>query len=256
MARFTTSDGVTIAYEFDDSAPSDAPPIVLLHGFAVDSQITWQSSGVVDGLADADRQTLMVDARGHGESDKPHDPSLYGEARMAQDVRELIDELGWESYDLVGYSMGAISALLLAADDARVRRLVVGGVGAGVLEVGGLDQRELPAELLIPAFLAEDPATIEHPFGQAWRAFVETFDADVKALAAQAQAMHTAGVDLAAITVPTLILIGDRDNLAVRPQDLSRAIPGGRVRLVPQSDHLGAPSQPPFLDALVEFLGA
>ncbi len=171
---------------------------------------------MVDGLADADRQTLMIDARGHGGSDKPHDPARYGEARMARDVRELIDELELESFDLVGYSMGAVTALLIAADDPRVRRLVVGGVGAGVLEIGGLDQRELPPALLVPAFLADDPATIEHPFGQAWRSFADTIDADVKALAAQAQAMHTAGVDLSAIRAPTLILIGDRDNLAVR----------------------------------------
>ena len=162
MARFTTSDGIAIAYDFDDSAPADLPPVVLLHGFAVNSQINWGATGVVDGLADQDRKTLTIDARGHGDSDTPHDPALYGEARMAQDVHELVDSLGLPSFDLVGYSMGSISALLLAARDRRVRRLVAGGVGAGVVEVGGLDQRELPGGILTNAFLAEDPARIRH----------------------------------------------------------------------------------------------
>lgn len=254
MPRFTTSDGVAIAYDFDDSAPGDAPPIVLLHGFAVDSQIAWNSTGIADGLADADRKTLTVDARGHGASDKPHDPGQYGEGRMAEDVRELIDAIGLATYDLVGYSMGAVTALLLAARDHRVRRLVVGGVGAGIMEVGGLDQREMPPGILAPAFLADDPATIDHPLGQAWRAFATTIGADLKALGAQTQAMHTGGVALSAINAPTLVLVGDRDNLAVRPQELSRQLRDARVRLLEKADHLGATAHPGFLEAVVEFL--
>jgi pimeloyl-ACP methyl ester carboxylesterase len=255
MPRFTTSDGVAIAYDFDDSAPGDAPPVVLLHGFAVDSTINWHSTGIADGLADADRKTLTVDARGHGHSAKPHDPGMYGEGRMAEDVRELIDSIGLSSYDLVGYSMGAVTALLVAARDHRVRRLVVGGVGAGIVEVGGLDQRELPGGILASAFLAEDPAMIDHPLGQAWRAFATTLGADLKALGAQTQAMHTGGVALAAIRAPTLILAGDRDNLAVRPEVLAERLSEATVRMLPKADHLGAPAHPGFLAALTEFLG-
>lgn len=254
MPRFTTSDGVAIAYDYDDSAPGDAPPVVLLHGFAIDSTINWGTTGITDGLADAGRKTLTIDARGHGQSDTPADPARYGEARMAEDVRELIDALEITSYDLVGYSMGAVAALLLAAHDHRVRRLVVGGVGAGIVEVGGLDQRELPGPILASAFLAEDPATIDHPLGQAWRAFVTTIGADLPALAAQVQAMHTGGVALSAIAAPTLLLSGDRDNLAARPEVLAERLQHAEIRRVPQADHLGAPSHPEFLAAIAAFL--
>jgi len=239
MARFTTSDGVAIAYDFDDSARGDHPPVVLLHGFAVTSQLTWGATGVTDGLADA-----------------PDDPARYGEARMACDVRELVDALGFAAFDLVGYSMGAVAALLVAADDDRVRRLVVGGVGAGVVEVGGQDHRLLPPDLLVEAFLAEDPALIEHTLGQAWRAFATTLDANLPALAAQTRAMHGGGVALDRICADALVLVADGDNLAARPELLAQAIAGASVQRISRCDHLGAPARPEFLAALVAFLNA
>ncbi|MFT4035392.1 MAG: alpha/beta fold hydrolase [Patulibacter sp.] len=257
MERFTTSDGVAIAYEYDDSAPGELGPVVLLHGFGVNSQLSWGGVGVVDGLADAGRRTLMIDARGHGESDAPHDPARYGEQRMARDVGELVDALGFGAYDLVGYSMGAVTALLVAADDRRVRRLVAGGVGAGVLETGGVDRRELPPELVVPALLADDPraaGTALHPLGTVWRSFVDTIGADRLALAAQLTAMHDGGVALASITAPTLVLAGASDNLAARPQLLADAIPQARLYQLPAADHLGAPSHPRFLPAITDFL--
>ncbi|MEH3054905.1 MAG: alpha/beta fold hydrolase [Patulibacter minatonensis] len=255
MARFTTSDGVAIAYDYDDSAPADLPPVVLLHGFGVDAQSTWGGPGVVDGLADAGRRTLTIDARGHGESDQPADAARYGEPRMALDVRELVDELGFEAYDLVGYSMGAITALLVAVDDSRVRRLVAGGIGAGLLEVGGMDRRELPPELIIPALLATDPAADGlHPLGVAWRSFVDTAGGDPVAIAAQLSVAHQDGVDLAAITIPTMVLAGDADNLARRPELVAEQLADGRVYKLPAADHLGAPSHPRFLTAIAGFL--
>lgn len=254
MPRFTTSDGVAISYDHDDSAPGELPPVVLLHGFAVSAQLNFGAPGVIDALADAGRSTLAIDARGHGDSDTPDDPSLYGEARMARDVIELLDELGITEYDLVGYSMGSVIALLVAASDDRVRRLVLGGVGAGIVELGGVDQRELPSELLVTALRAKDPATIEHPLGQAWRAFATTIEANLPALASQAASMHAAPIDLAAVTAPTLVLAGDADNLAARPQLLVDALPDGRLELLLAADHFGAVANPRFGPAIVEFL--
>ncbi|MDO9353638.1 MAG: alpha/beta fold hydrolase, partial [Solirubrobacteraceae bacterium] len=179
MERFTTSDGVAIAYEFDASAPPGLPPVVLLHGFAVSGQLNFGGPGLIDGLADADRRTIVVDARGHGDSDKPTDPAVFGEARMAQDVRELVDHLGLDAFDLIGYSMGAVVALLIAADDPRVRRMAVGGVGSGIIETGGVDSREMPKHMIVQAMLAPDADAVEYPLGAAWRAFAEAVDADL-----------------------------------------------------------------------------
>ncbi len=131
---------------------------------------------------------------------------------MAQDVRELLDHLELGAVDLVGHSMGAITALLVAASDPRVRRLSLSGVGDGVLEVGGLDQRQMPGELLAQGLRADTDEEVEHPLGSAWRSFARTLDGNLPALASQAAAMHTGGVDLGAIMASAQLLLGSADN--------------------------------------------
>ena len=136
-------------------ARGELPPVVLLHGFASSAHGTWVRPGVVAALVAAGREVVGIDARGHGESGKPREPRYYGEPAMAGDVRAVADALGLGRYDLAGYSMGAIVALLAAAADRRVRRLVVGGIGAGVVELGGLDTRRVGQDALVAALEAE-----------------------------------------------------------------------------------------------------
>jgi pimeloyl-ACP methyl ester carboxylesterase len=141
--RFRSWDGLEIAYrEWGEDA--HAPPILLQHGFVANANANWVLTGVVGALTDAGRRVIAPDARGHGSSEKPHDPARYGELRMARDLGALLDLMGAPQVDLVGYSMGAVVALLLASEDERVRRLVVGGVGSGVVECGGVDRRAVP----------------------------------------------------------------------------------------------------------------
>ncbi|MFC7614317.1 alpha/beta fold hydrolase [Actinokineospora soli] len=132
-------------------------PVVLHHGFSVNSVVEWADSGVVAALTADGRIVVAVDARGHGRSGTSPDPGRYGERRMARDLRAVIAALDVPRVDLVGYSMGAVVALLAAAGELAVRRLVVGGVGAGVVEVGGVDTRVLPNGALADALLADDP---------------------------------------------------------------------------------------------------
>lgn len=254
MDRFTASDGTQIAYEYDDSAPGDAPPVVLLHGFAVSGHLNFGGPGLIDALADGDRRTLVIDARGHGESDKPHDPALYGEARMAQDVRELIDELAFDAYDVIGYSMGSVTAAILASQDQRVRRLVLGGVGAGIVECGGLDSREMPPDLIEQAMRAPTAADAAHPFGAVWRGFADEVGADPVALACQIAASHRTPIALDQITADTLVIVASKDGLANRPQTLAGAIKDAQYRVF-EGDHLGVVRHPDWNPAIVEFVG-
>jgi pimeloyl-ACP methyl ester carboxylesterase len=172
---------------------------------------------------------------------------------MARDLSLLVDELGVDRVDLVGYSMGGIVALLAAASERRIRRLVVGGIGAGVVELGGLDTRALPTRLVAEALRIGDPATIVDPMAAAFRAFAESTGADRWALAAQAEAVHAAPIPLERITVPTLVLAGDDDPLAARPEVLADAVAGAQLRLVP-GDHLMAVVEPTFAPTIVAFL--
>lgn len=251
--RFTSWDGTDIAY-YEWGDVWYGPPVVLLHGFVADAFVNWVLPGVVDELVGASRQVIALDARGHGRSGKPHDPAVYGESVMARDLGHLLDHLGADELDLVGYSMGAVVALIAATQDRRVRRLVVGGVGAGVVEVGGVDTRVISNEMLRAALQADDPSTIADPGAAAFRAFADAVDGDRRALAAHAAVVHAEPIPLERIMAPTLILAGDVDPLAVRPQVLGDAIPGAAVQLL-SGDHFGAVTDPDCAQAIVEFLG-
>jgi pimeloyl-ACP methyl ester carboxylesterase len=87
----------------------------------------------------------------------------------------------------------------------------------------------------------------------AFRAFAESTGADRLALAAQADAVHAGPIPLDRITVPTLVLVGDDDPLAVRPQVLADAVAGARLHVVP-GDHLMAVVDPAFAPTIVAFL--
>jgi pimeloyl-ACP methyl ester carboxylesterase len=250
--RFRSWDGMEIVYE-EWGEPAAAPPVVLHHGFVVDANANWVLTGVVAALLAAGRRVIAPDARGHGRSQKPHDAARYGEDRMARDLAALLDIVGAPAVDLVGYSMGAVVCLLLASDDARVRRLVVGGVGSGVVECGGVDRRAISNDSIIAALTAEDPSTLREPGAAAYRQLADALHGDRRALAAQAASRYRAGVALERITAPTLLLAGDADPLAVRPEVLAAAIPGATLRML-SGDHMQAVVDPDFADSIVAFL--
>jgi pimeloyl-ACP methyl ester carboxylesterase len=207
---------------------------------------------VVKALVGAGKRVIALDARGHGQSDKPHDPRLYGELRMALDLIALLHELGIERYDLVGYSMGTVVALLAATRDARVQRLAIGGIGASVVEQGGVDMRTLAPDGLARALEADHPPQADEG-ARAMRAFVDAVGGDRLALAAQARAMHRDRIPLETLTVPTLVLVGTNDVLAASPERLVAAIPGAKLELFPTA-HLTTVGPPGYLRALLVFL--
>lgn len=251
MPSFKTDDGLSIAYQVWGGDAAHVP-IVLHHGFSASGVINWKAPGIVDVLVAAGRKVVTIDARGHGASDKPHDPALYGEARMARDVSALIDHLGVPAIDLAGYSMGAIVSLICASQEPRVRRLVTGGVGEGVVAQGGVDTRHVPNQAIVEALLADDPTTISHPAAVPFRLFADAIGADRKALAAQASVVHAQPIPLDRITAPTLVTAGDDDPLAIHPERLAAAISGARSLLV-KGDHRAAVADPAFAKAIADF---
>jgi len=250
--RFTSFDGTGIAYRtWNDDAPG--PPVLLHHGFISDAELNWVSPGVVDALVGAGRSVVAHDARGHGRSDKPHDPAAYGEATMVRDLGALADHLDLDEFDLGGYSMGAVVALLAATQDRRIRRLLVGGVGAGIVEAGGVDSRELRLEAVADAMETDDPSTISDPTARLFRRFADAVDGDRLAYAAHARAAHRSGIPLERITAPTMLVVGDADALAARPEVLTDAIPDAELVVVP-GNHLDAVADPAFIAAATRFL--
>ncbi len=254
IPRFTSVDGIEIAY-YEWGAAGTLPPVLLHHGFISNATVNWVTPGVVAALSDAGRQVIALDARGHGASGKPHDPSVYGEDKMARDLRQLVDVVGAAQVDLVGYSMGALVALLAASQDARIHRLVVGGIGAGVVDLGGMESRRTRMTAVVAALLAEDPNTITEPVAKSFRAFADRVGGDREALAAQAASAQVRPIPLDQITAPTLVLAGDSDPFAAQPEVLAAAIPTARVLILP-GDRLSVVRNRRFAPAIVEFLSS
>lgn len=248
----TTDDGVRVAY-YVWGDPAAGPPVVLAHGFIADTFLNWVPCGVVPTLTAAGRAVVGVDARGHGRSDKPHDPVSYGEERMSHDLRAVVTEVGAEAYDLVGYSMGAVIALVTAAADRRVRRLVVGGVGSGIIELGGVDRRVLDRSLLAEALEAADATAVtSDPGVLGFVRFAERVGGDKLAYAAQARSVHASAIPLDQVTAEALVVVGDADPLATRPQVLAEAL-RGRLQVLP-GDHLSVLGDPAFAPTIGAFL--
>ncbi|WP_155374461.1 alpha/beta fold hydrolase [Catellatospora vulcania] len=253
MQTFTSFDGITLAHYCWGEPGGELPPVVLHHGFSTSAAANWKAPGIVDALVAAGRQVIAIDARGHGSSEKPHDPARYGEDKMARDLAALFDLLELDRVDLAGYSMGGVVALLTAAADDRVRRLVTGGIGAGAVEQGGVDRAALPGRALIDGLLADDPSGITDERVMGFRLFADASGADRKALAAQAQAGHRTPIALDRIKIPTLVLAGTDDWLATRPEVLAAALPDARWKVL-SGDHLTVVRNPEFAAALVSFL--
>lgn len=249
MRSFTADDGAEIAYD----VVGEGEAVVLHHGFASDAVTNFVRPGVARAIVDSGRSAVLVDARGHGASSKPHDPAAYAGERMVRDVRQLLDATGLDRAHFLGYSMGAFIGMRLAPVDERVASLVLGGVGLGQIS------RYVPvaAERIVEALETEHPERINDARAKAFRSFADATKADRLALAAlQRAGSPFPPVDrLADIAVPTLVLNGAADTLAGPPGPLAAAIPGARAESVP-GDHLSAVVQPEFRQATVRFLDA
>jgi N-formylmaleamate deformylase len=112
------ANGITLHYY--RGGKTDALPIIMLHGIT-DSGLCWDR---VARVLAADYDMILLDARGHGQSDKPE--SGYGYPDHAADVAGVIDALDLAPPIVFGHSMGAGTATVLAARHPdRVRALVL-----------------------------------------------------------------------------------------------------------------------------------
>lgn len=245
MERFTSFDGVGLAYE----VRGDGPTALLLHGFAADSSANWVRPGVADAIAESGRRVVLLDARGHGRSDKPHEPQAYADDAMIRDTQLLLDHLGVERVDVCGYSMGAMTTFALVARESRARSAVLGGVGARLRGRALADRAPRIAE----ALESDEPPDVTDATARAFRAFADSTGADRRALAAIQRAHRARLPEPTEITVPTLVITGDRDTLVGSGSELADQIPGARSRTV-SGDHLTAVYDPAFRAAIVDFL--
>jgi pimeloyl-ACP methyl ester carboxylesterase len=122
------NDGVAIHYRID----GDGSPLVLQHGFT-DSSTSWYELWYVDALKSRHR-LILPDTRGHGQSDKPHNPLAYTAVNFAADITAVLDHAGLQQASYWGYSQGGWIAFTLARHAAnRIASFVIGGASASSL---------------------------------------------------------------------------------------------------------------------------
>jgi pimeloyl-ACP methyl ester carboxylesterase len=225
--------------------------VVLVHGFASNKQVNWVNTGWVSTLMRAGRRVVALDNRGHGQSSKLYDPADYHSAIMAEDVAALLDHLGVERADVMGYSMGArITAYLALNRPERVRSAIFGGLGIHLVEGVGLP------ESIADALEAPSLADVTDPVGRTFRAFAEQTKSDLKALAAcmRGSRQTLSREQVAAITCPVLVAVGSKDPIAGSPQALAGLIPGARTLDIAERDHMTAVGDKAYKTGLLEFL--
>jgi pimeloyl-ACP methyl ester carboxylesterase len=261
--QFFSSDGVRIAFvdvrpdlHADTSPPDGIPdrggePIVLVHGFASNHVVNWVNTQWVRVLGRAGRRVVMLDNRGHGRSEKLYDPAAYDSDVMARDVANLMDHLGIERADVMGYSMGArITAHLAIARPERVRSVLLGGLGIHLVEGVGLPMG------IADAMEAPALESLTDPLQRMFRAFAEQTGSDLRALAAcirgSRQTLTPALVGR--IAAPTLVSVGTKDPIAGDPHRLAALIPRGMAFDIPGRDHSLAVGDRSHKDAVLSFL--
>jgi pimeloyl-ACP methyl ester carboxylesterase len=135
----------------------------------------------------------------------------------------------------------------------RFRAIVLGGIA---YDDGLEDQADRDA--ISAAYRADDPATIKSPVAKAYRRFAESTSNDLKALAALIDAERSPfdPARLAAVRMPVLIVVGTEDNAIGDPKPLPKMIPGAQLVMLEGRDHMTAPADPRFKEAVLEFIHA
>lgn len=226
-------------------------PILLIHGFASNARVNWVDTGWFEVLLKAGFRVVAIDNRGHGASRKLYEPAMYRSPLMAEDAAALLDHLGIERADVMGYSMGArISAFLALNHPDRVRSVVFGGLGMGMIEGVG------PPEPIVHALEARHLDDVTHQTGRAFRRFAENTGGDLAALAAcmRASRQRISAEEVAAIRVPVLVAVGTRDVIAGSASALAGLIPGAEVLDIPRRDHMLAVGDRSYKQGVLEFL--
>jgi pimeloyl-ACP methyl ester carboxylesterase len=246
-----SSGGVDIAY-IDLAAPQGPnEPILLIHGFASTHRVNWIDPSWTRTLGEAGYRVIALDNRGHGQSGKPYDPAQYHPAVMAGDAVALLDHLGIEKADLMGYSMGArIAATCAATHPERVRSLLLGGLGIHLVEGEGLPPG------IADALEAPVADGISEPTARMFRLFAERNGSDLRALAACIRGSRASltAADLARVSCPVLVSVGTRDPIAGDPHRLAALFPNGTAFDIPDRDHNLAVGDRTHKARVLEFL--
>ncbi|WP_293940667.1 alpha/beta fold hydrolase [Sphingomonas sp.] len=242
--HWTASDGIDLAWrELGEGAP-----VILLHGLFSDGHVNWVKFGHAARIAATGKRVIIPDLRAHGLSGKPHDPAHYPPGVLGRDLIEFVAHLGFTSYDLGGFSLGARTTVQGIGEGLTPRRAILGGMG-----YEGLIRWASRSGFFLDAIALFDTARRGDPHWLAIQ-FMKTMKVDPIAATALLHSFEPAPDGWQAkFTMPTLVLCGadDRDNGSAA--ELADALPAATYAEVPGT-HMSSVTEPAFGDALAAFL--
>lgn len=274
MPRFRSWDGTELAYR----VTGDGPPLVCVPG-GPGQAVAYL--GDLGGLS-ATRTLILLDNRGTGHSAVPADPATYRVDRIADDVEALRAHLGLAEMDLFGHSAsGGVCMLYAAAHPHRLRRLVLVDPSLRVLDrPSDLDVAHVLAERshepwideAVAALTAEpaDDADLERlrllsapllygPWNEAARAQAAAEPAQFAKAATDGfyagyEPDATLPERLAALAVPTLLVVGEHDVWPTRHamRELTALLTASRLVVQPASGHFPWVDDPRAFASTVE----
>ena len=225
-----SANGLEIGYE----AAGAGPPVVMLHGATSTGRLDFAAQRPLFVKA---CRVYLPDARGHGRTRFDVERGFRADW-LVEDALAFVDALHLATFHLVGFSMGAMTALQLAArHPERIRTLVVAGITTEREPRTSVARRLMDPDRIErddPPW-ASDLAKVHDPVqGKgAWRRLLPAIVADVAS-----QPLLTPR-DLRRITAPALVAAGDRDPFV--PVDhawgIARQIPDARLLIVPDCGH-------------------
>jgi pimeloyl-ACP methyl ester carboxylesterase len=238
-------DGVSIYYE----SSGDGPPVLLSHGYSATSAM-WRNQA-----AEFSKRYRVVtwDMRGHGQSDSPDDPSLYSEAATVDDMAAILHECGIERAVIGGLSLGGYMSLAFHLKYPEMTRaLMLFDTGPGYRNPKAREGWNATAEARAKNFEAKgldalggsaEVRVSQHRSAQglanAARGMLAQFDSRVIE-------------SFEGIQVPTLVLVGDRDEPFLAATDYMTAkIPGAQKVVIPDAGHASNIDQPEAFNAAV-----
>lgn len=246
----------------------DGPCLLLLHGFT-GSAATWEPHAARYRKR---YRTVAVDLIGHGLTDAPRDPARYRMGRCIDDLQALLDALGVERTAVLGYSMGGRVALHLAsAHPERLWALVLESASPGIDDPEERARRRQADEALaaeleshgIESFVAKWEAlplwATQARLPQEVRDRVRRQRLQNRAhgLAGSLRGMGAGAMEplyarLPHLTMPTLVIAGQRDEKYVRlGEQMARAMPRAELAIVPGAGHNVHLEEPDTFDSLV-----
>jgi pimeloyl-ACP methyl ester carboxylesterase len=231
---YANNAGVRIHYEVE----GDGPPLVLQHGFTITLE-SWRTHGYVSALQ-GDYRLILIDARGHGQSDKPHNEASYALDRRIADVTAVLDALGVERAHYWGYSMGGWMGFGMARfAPARVNGLVIGGEHPYGRPRGGALYEAIKHGMAHgrDALIARLEKVTGQPMSDAWAKDLREGDLEAWLPMADHPQENMKSM-LPHMAMPCCIYAGDADDVFANAKAASTQIPNACFFSLPGLGHL------------------